>query len=160
MHDLLALLNKLVAEVIAGSETELVDLEVKGGKNNPVIRVFLDEPGGISIDRCVALSRDLTDLIDMQDFLLRNYRLEVSSPGIDRPLKSRRDFERNIGREVDITYTASPDDQQHKQAIGEIVAVQAGPEEQEQVVLKTKKTGELKIDISSIIKALIRIKWS
>ncbi len=159
MHDLLALLNKLVDEIIANSETELVDLEIKGGKSNPVIRVFLDEPGGISIDRCVALSRELTDLIDMQDLVLRNYRLEVSSPGIDRPLKTKRDFERNIGRDVSITYTDRDNEQQHREAVGEITGVETR-DDQDYVILKTQKNGEARIDIGTVLKALIRIKWN
>ena len=67
----------------------------------------MDKPGGITVDDCEAVSRRLSDLLDQEDFIEDAYILEVSSPGLGRPLKKEKDFVRNMGKEIEIrTYRA------------------------------------------------------
>ncbi|MBR6451102.1 MAG: ribosome maturation factor RimP [Lachnospiraceae bacterium] len=66
------------------------------------LRAFIDKEGGITIDDCVDVSRELSDRLDENDFIEDAYTLEVSSPGLGRTLKSERDFELSIGREVEL----------------------------------------------------------
>jgi ribosome maturation factor RimP len=94
----------VVAVVVQRFAFDLVDLEVKGSKHNLIVRVIADTDGGINIDACATLSRALADELDSKDVLPGKYRLEVSSPGTDRPLRSRRDFQRNLGREANIRW--------------------------------------------------------
>ena len=66
------------------------------------LRAYIDKEGGIAINDCEMVSRRLSDWLDREDFIEDSYILEVSSPGLGRPLKKDRDFERNIGEEVEI----------------------------------------------------------
>jgi ribosome maturation factor RimP len=74
---------------------------VKEGANF-YLRVYADKEGGINIDDCVAISRALEEKLDEDDFISDAYILEVSSPGLGRPLKKEKDFKRSIGKEIDI----------------------------------------------------------
>ncbi len=99
-EDLLA----IVAPLMERFGVELIDLELKGGKSHLLVRVIVDVMGGVLIDTCAALSRALADELDTKDVISSRYRLEVSSPGVDRPLRTMRDFQRNLGRAVRIRY--------------------------------------------------------
>lgn len=90
--DLLALLEK----TLAGLGYELVDLE-RSGKGR-LLRVFIDKPGGVSVDDCATVSHHLNRLLTVENVAYE--RLEISSPGLDRPLKSERDFVRFAGQKA------------------------------------------------------------
>ena len=66
------------------------------------LRAYIDKPGGISIDDCEAVSRRLSDILDEKDYIDEAYILEVSSPGLGRPLRKEKDFKRSLGEEVEI----------------------------------------------------------
>lgn len=81
---------------------ELVDVEYVKEGGNWYLRAYIDKPGGITVDDCEVVSRRLSDLLDEKDFIDDAYILEVSSPGLGRPLKKDKDFARSIGEEVEI----------------------------------------------------------
>ena len=81
---------------------ELVHVECFGRDREVIVRVFVDKPGGITLDDCVYISRQLGDLIEVQIEEMGSYRLEVSSPGPNRPLNKKEDFYRFAGRRVKI----------------------------------------------------------
>lgn len=81
---------------------ELVDAELVGGGSQRVLRVYIDSHGGIDVEDCALVSRQLSALLDVEDPIPGQYTLEVSSPGLDRPLVRRRDFERFIGAQVKV----------------------------------------------------------
>ena len=81
---------------------ELVDVEYVKEGTNWYLRVFIDKEGGITIDDCELVSRALEKILDKEDPIKNSYILEVSSPGLDRPLKKDSDFEKYKGRIVDI----------------------------------------------------------
>ena len=94
--------ENLVQPILDENGFELWDVEyVKEGANY-YLRVYADKEGGITIDDCVTISRALEVKLDEEDFIEEAYILEVSSPGLGRPLKRERDFERSIGAEVDV----------------------------------------------------------
>ena len=66
------------------------------------LRAYIDKPGGITIDDCVDVSRKMNDLLDEHDFIKEKYIFEVSSPGLDRPLKKDKDFKRSLGKNVEV----------------------------------------------------------
>jgi len=101
VSELLRRFEKLVENVLAEDVFELVDLEVSGGGR--VLRVFVDKPGGVSVGDCARLSERLSERLDIEDFIPYRYTLEVSSPGLDRPLKRESDYERFQGRLARIT---------------------------------------------------------
>ncbi|MBN2653834.1 MAG: ribosome maturation factor RimP [Nitrospirae bacterium] len=77
---------------------ELVDVEIKGSGRRPIIRVTVDKEGGITIGECEKMSRAIEALMDVEDPVSGSYMLEVSSPGIDRPLKNAANFIKSIGK--------------------------------------------------------------
>lgn len=81
---------------------ELVHVECFGRNRETIVRVFVDKPGGITLDDCVGISRQLGDLIEVHIEKMGSYRLEVSSPGPNRPLNMKEDFYRFAGRRVKI----------------------------------------------------------
>lgn len=81
---------------------ELVDVEYVKEGSNWYLRAFIDKPGGISIDDIEPISRELSAKLDQEDFISDAYILEVSSPGLGRPLKKDKDFVRSIGEEIEI----------------------------------------------------------
>ncbi len=94
--------TQLVIPIIEAGNYELVDVEyVKEGADY-YLRVYADKDGGINIDDCVEISRALEKRLDEEDFISDAYILEVSSPGLTRPLKKEKDFERSIGKKIEI----------------------------------------------------------
>ncbi|MBR6223870.1 MAG: ribosome maturation factor RimP [Lachnospiraceae bacterium] len=94
--------EELVTPIIEENSFELVDVEyVKEGADY-YLRVYADKEGGINIDDCVLISRALEVKLDEEDFIDTAYILEVSSPGLGRPLKKEKDFKRSIGKDIDI----------------------------------------------------------
>lgn len=104
VEDLLQKLEEIVLPVLRTHGVDFIEAQIKGSRNNRIVRIFVDTDGGVSLDQCAAISRDLGASLDAADLLDSRYRLEVSSPGTDRPLRTLRDYERNIGRRVRIQY--------------------------------------------------------
>ena len=102
-----AMAEKLIMPIIESNGYELVDIEyVKEGQNN-YLRAYIDKPGGITVDDCEVVSRAFSDKLDEKDFIAESYILEVSSPGLGRPLKKEKDYVRSMGKEIEIrTYRA------------------------------------------------------
>lgn len=86
---------------------DLWDVEYVKEGGNWYLRAYIDKPGGIMVDDCEVVSRELSDILDEKDFIDEAYILEVSSPGLGRPLKKEKDFARSLGEEVEVrTYRA------------------------------------------------------
>ena len=81
---------------------ELVDVEYVKEGGTWYLRAYIDKPGGITIDDCEAVSRRLSDILDEQDYIDDSYIMEVSSPGLARPLRKEKDFKRSLGSEVEV----------------------------------------------------------
>lgn len=81
---------------------ELVDVEFVKEAGTWFLRAYIDKPGGITIDDCEVVSRALSDMLDEENFIEETYILEVSSPGLGRPLKKEKDFERSLGESVEV----------------------------------------------------------
>ncbi|KHO62508.1 ribosome maturation protein RimP [Thermoanaerobacter sp. YS13] len=103
----------LVMPILEKNNFELVDVEYKKEGSHWYLRVYIDKEGGITLDDCQLVSEYLSDRLDEADPIEHSYILEVSSPGLDRPLKKPRDFERNIGKEIEISLY-SPIDKRKK----------------------------------------------
>ena len=94
--------EELLLPIMEEYSFELVDVEFVKEGSNRYLRAYIDKPGGITIDDCEAVSRRLSDLMDEKDFIEEAYILEVSSPGLGRPLKKEKDFARSLGQEVEV----------------------------------------------------------
>lgn len=86
---------------------EVLDVEMTGGPGQGVLRVYIDGPNGISVDDCAAASGQFSAILDVEDPIPGQYTLEVSSPGLDRPLTRVRHFQAVVGREVRVKTDAA-----------------------------------------------------
>lgn len=96
------IVTELVIPIVDTLSFELVDVEFLKEGANWYLRVYIDKPGGIAIDDCQAVSEKLSDQLDETDPIKQSYILEVSSPGLERPLKKDSDFKRFKGEEVEV----------------------------------------------------------
>ena len=93
-------LTDLFAPVVEAMGYELVGVEYLNRGRGSLLRIYIDQPEGITLDDCSRVSHQISGILDVEDPIEENYSLEVSSPGLDRPLFGRRDFERFIGNRV------------------------------------------------------------
>lgn len=145
-------IKKLILPVIEENALNLVEIALKGGSGQQILRIFVDADAGITLDQCTKLSREIADLLDTNDTILTKYRLEVSSPGLDRALKTQKDFNKNIGRQLKINYQLG-DEGKTITSTGVIKNTT-----EDEVIINNKKQ-QIKIDYSNIILAKILPKW-
>ncbi len=101
-RDAIKMIHALASEVADDCGYEIVDINLSGSGKRVILRITLDKEGGITLDDCEVFSRRLEGLLDVEDPLKGPYTLEVSSPGLDRPLKRINDFKKSIGKLVRI----------------------------------------------------------
>ena len=94
--------EQLITPLLEKNSFELVDVEYVKEGANWYLRAYIDKEGGITVDDCEIISRELSDLLDEEDFIPDAYILEVSSPGLGRQLKKEKDFKRSLGEEVEV----------------------------------------------------------
>lgn len=90
--------EELILPIIEDLGCELVDLEYQREERGWILRIFLDKDGGINLDDCATASREISSLLDVENVISTAYSLEVSSPGVERPLKKAQDFVRFTGQ--------------------------------------------------------------
>lgn len=93
-------IETLVLPILDDLGYELVDLQLQQDGKQLALRIFVDKPAGITLDDCVEVSREVSAILEVEDPIRSAYRLEVSSPGLDRPLKKAADFERFVGKKA------------------------------------------------------------
>jgi len=113
---------RLVEPPLTEQGFELADIVLSQFKKNVTVRIFVYGADGVSLDDCARLSRTIGDVLDAAELFPDGYALEVSSPGLDRPLKTQRDFRYRIGETVKVTFA----DKGRKATRGTIVAVEDG----------------------------------
>jgi len=129
---------------------ELVDVEFVKEAGSWFLRAYIDKPGGITIDDCETVSRRLSDLLDEKDFIEEAYILEVSSPGLGRPLKKDKDLERSLGESVEVKLFRALDKQKEFSGI-------LKSWDKDTVTLEFEDKAGLKIERANI--ALIRLAF-
>ncbi|MEG2667066.1 MAG: ribosome maturation factor RimP [Lachnospiraceae bacterium] len=103
--------EEILQPIVDGYGFELVDVEYIKEGGMWYLRGYIDKPGGIAVDDCAMVSRALSEVLDEKDYIDDTYILEVSSPGLGRPLKKEKDYIRSIGEEVEIRTYRSIDKQ-------------------------------------------------
>lgn len=99
-----AFVRSAAERVAASSGLDLVDIEMKRRGTGPLVRIYLDKPGRISLDELENASREISAILDVEDPIGRSYTLEVSSPGMTRPLKTAADFRRVVSKNVQVAF--------------------------------------------------------
>ena len=145
-------LEEALAPVVADHGLELVDLEFISERSGWVLRLFVDrsESGGVTIEDCARVSRDCSVTLDAEDLLDRKYRLEVSSPGVERRLRKREHFQRQLGKRVRVVLRESLGGR--KRVTGELTEVG------EETISVTAHDGvELTVPLAQIKRANLKV---
>ena len=141
-------LRPLVVRVVESLGLELVELIIKGTRGNRLLRVDIDRPGvpGVNVEDCRHVSRELGAALDDADLIASRYVLEVSSPGIDRPIQTPDDIRRNTGRRV---FVATADEQNVKRSYrGRLLG-----HDDDCLVVFDDEEGETRIPLTGIVEA-------
>lgn len=127
--DTTAQITELALPLLDSLGIELVELEYRKEGHGMVLRLYIDKPEGITLDDCADVSRELSEILDVEDVVHCHYNLEVSSPGLNRPLKKESDYLRYTGRLVKIrTFEMVADDagNRRKTFLGELLGLSGG----------------------------------
>ena len=127
--------RSVATRVTADRAFELVDVELKRAGGASLVRLFVDKPGGIGLDDLQSVSEEVSAILDAEDPIESAYTLEVSSPGLDRPLKTEADYRRFVGHLARLSSYEPVDGRRHW--IGRIVSCEEGV-----VTLAVEKPGE------------------
>ncbi|OEU58105.1 MAG: ribosome maturation factor [Desulfuromonadales bacterium C00003096] len=153
-------ISKLVEPVLAEKGFELVLLEYRREERDMVLRLFVDKEGGVNLDDCAEVSREVSVLLEVEDPIVSAYRLEVSSPGIDRPLTRPADYERFRMRlaRIKMSGKCDPDQrgQQRKTFVGKLLGLRDGLVLLEQM---DKKGGIVELPLCDIERANLEIEF-
>ncbi len=145
--------TEIIEPVVATLGFELVHVEIAGGRRGMIVRVLIDKPGGVTVEDCARASERIGGILDVEDPIPHRYVLEVCSPGIERGLYRRSDYERFAGQIVKIETWEQIEGRRH--FTGELVGI-AG----DQVTLRER---ELKRDVlipyAKIRKAHLMFDW-
>jgi ribosome maturation factor RimP len=118
-EEILEKVRQLAAPLAAQEGLELIDVEIGGGGGRQTLRLFIDKAGGVSLDDCTSVSRAVSTALDVEDPLQGAYDLEVSSPGLDRPLRTPEHFEQFQGSKVRVkTFGPVPECENRKTFVG------------------------------------------
>lgn len=140
-------LTELVAPAVEAMGYELVGVEYlhNGRSGGGLLRIYIDDPDGITLDDCSRVSHQVSGILDVEDPIQENYSLEVSSPGLDRPLFGRRDFQRFAGSRVTLKMRTKVSGQRHFK--GELQGIE------EDDVLLAVDNGIIRLPLDQIDKA-------
>ena len=94
--------EKLIMPIVEANNVELFDVDYIKEGQDWYLRVYIDKEGGVTIDDCQAVSRAFNEILDKENYITDQYIFEVSSPGLGRPLKKDKDFQRSIGKEIEV----------------------------------------------------------
>lgn len=142
-----------LTELVAGEGLELVATEILGSGPRMVLRLVIDGPDGVSLDRCAEISRQASAILDVSDPIRHPYSLEVSSPGLDRKLYRREDFARFAGRAVKVRM--EPSYRAHRVLVGELLGLEG-----EEVRLRIAAGDEVVLPYDRIFEARLEVDWS
>jgi len=153
-------LEDLVASEIKPLSLELFELKLGGSKGRPVLDVRVEREDGekVTVDDCAAASRAIEAKLDAEDFGGRRYVLEVSSPGIERPLRNARDWRRFVGSTVVVTSNVPGDPAGRRTDEVEIAGVEddAG---HEVVIVRNERGDERRFPLAAVEKARLAFHW-
>jgi ribosome maturation factor RimP len=140
-----------IAEQVAVDHgLELVHAEVAGPDGHPIVRVFIDKPAGITHTDCSEMSLHLGTVLDVEDFIHSAYTLEVSSPGLERGLYKRADYERFAGNQAKIKVRTPVGGQRNFR--GRIIGV-----DEQHVIFEDQTSGRVRLSIDGIVKANLEV---
>ena len=145
-------ISEKLAPTVAGLGYELLGIELQSGNRGTLLRCYIDKSDGITVDDCGKVSRQLSDVIDAEQLLRDAYTLEVSSPGVDRPLFTCEQIAKQVGEQVEIRLVDLTDGR--RKIEGEVLGVE------DEVIRIADATDEYEIPFRMIEKAKLVFQWT
>ena len=145
-----ARVQELAERVAIDHGLELVHAEVAGPDNKPIVRVFIDKPQGVTHDDCSEVSTHLGTILDVEDFIHASYTLEVSSPGLERGLYKRADYERFAGSNAKMKTRQAINGQRNFRGL--LLGVEGN-----EVIFDDRTNGRVQIPLDLITKANLEV---
>jgi ribosome maturation factor RimP len=142
-------IEELLQSEIEGQGAQLIEFSVRGERTGKVVEVFVDTDEGVTADKCAEISRKISPILDGLDEFQGKYNLVVSSPGIDKPLKFYKQYERNVGRNISVRLKTEA-----SKVEGELSEVHP-----ESIVVKTNSGKSQEISFSDVSEAFILPRW-
>ncbi|PQJ33457.1 ribosome maturation factor [Salinibacter sp. 10B] len=143
--------RSLTQEVIAGTSYFLVDVAVRGHKGTRVVEIYVDSPEDFGHDDLAVVSKEVGFLLDVEDVVDGSYKLEVSSPGIKRPLKVPQQYQKNVGRTLRVRYQTEGNE--------EIVVGDLTSASDDEIELELSSGDQLRLPYQTINQARIELPW-
>jgi len=143
-------ISPIFEEVVSKHNYFLIDIVFRGNDKNVVMEIFVDNEKGVTTEGCAKISRELTSILDERLGITEKYRLDVSSPGVDRPLKFIEQYPKHIGRKFEIKYS---ENDQNKKITGKLVRIENGD-----LFFESPKA-EVKINFNSIKNAKVLVSF-
>lgn len=147
-----AKINEIAASAAEKNNLFLIDVVLRGHEQNRVIEIFYDAEESLNAEICAALSREIQDEIERLELFKGRYRLEVSSPGVDRPLKFAGQYKKHIDRKFEIFFR---DESIESKIHGKLKLIEGSD-----FYFETEKKELIKINFNNIIKAKVNISFS
>lgn len=151
--DLVGRVTEIVRETIAGTSIFVVDVEVRGSRGSRVVEIYVDSDDDLSIEKLAEISREVSFLLDMEDVIPGRYNLNVSSPGLDRPLRLPRQYRKNLGRSLRVHYE-KPDGSGATEAVGTLTNAS-----EDAIELDVAKGDARRIPLQDIVWAKVQLPW-
>jgi ribosome maturation factor RimP len=152
MDDRKKRISDLAGAAAAQFGVDVVDIELAGSVRRPTVRIFVDKEGGVTLDDCERISRALSAVLDVEDPISTPYVLEVSSPGLDRPLRGLGDFEKCVGKLARVITKETIEKQTF--FVGRILEVKGS-----MIRLLTENEKEVEIPFEQVSKARLEIEF-
>jgi ribosome maturation factor RimP len=148
IRDLKTEVEKVIEPILTQEDFDLIEVKLSRYKRNYRLQIFVDCNRGVLLDECARLSKLIGSALEITDIFDTGYILEVSSPGLDRPLRTGQDFKRKIGKDVDINLI---EDGQEKSISGMLTGLENG------VLLLSSNKGTVKIALADIVQGKVKI---
>jgi ribosome maturation factor RimP len=150
MESAAALIREIAEQAAIDHGLELVHVEVAGPEGHPIVRVYIDKPGGVTHDDCSDVSTQIGTVLDVEDFIHSAYTLEVSSPGLERGLYKLEDYERFAGSQAKIKVRIPVDGQRNFR--GRIIGIG-----DRTVIVEDRTSGRVTIPLDSVVRANLEV---
>lgn len=148
---LLEQLTNLIEPILQKRNAFLVEIHVRVGHKRKTVQVFVDTDTGITIDECAEISRDIGSALDSNEIIEGAYDLEVSSPGLEKPLKNLRQFPRNVGRLFTVTYQEG---QETHSFVGTLEKVEGT-----KIFYRLPNNEERSLEFENIVATTVKLPW-
>jgi ribosome maturation factor RimP len=152
MADIKKRISDLAGATAGQYDVQVVDIELAGSVRRPTVKIFIDREGGVTLEDCERFSRAMSAVLDVEDPIATPYVLEVSSPGLDRPLKALRDFEASVGKLARVITNEAIGKQTF--FIGRIMSIKGS-----MIRLRLENEEEIEIPYENVSKARLEIEF-